>query len=82
MKYPKLKYPRLCRILTYVVVIGTVLLPIFLIFALPVPDVVKVIIMIGSLLGMLAYMIRNFLVLMAMDVALATMSCYRTARTQ
>lgn len=82
MRFPKLKYPRLCRILTYLVVIGTGLLPIFIVVPLPVPDVVKAIVIIGSLLGLLAYLIPNFMVLMAMDIALATLSCHRTARTQ
>ena len=42
MNQPKLKYPRLCRILTYVVVIGAALLPIIIVFNLPVPDGLKV----------------------------------------
>lgn len=82
MNHPKLKYPRLCRILTYVVVVGTGLLPIILVFQFPVPDAVKIIILFASLIGLLVYLFRNFLVLMAMDIALATLSCYRTARTQ
>ena len=32
MNQPKLKYPRLCRILTYVVVISAAILPIILVF--------------------------------------------------
>jgi len=82
MSHPKLKYPRLCRILTYMVVIGAGLLPIILVFQFPVPDVIKIIVLFGSLIGLLIYLVRNFLVLMAMDIALATLSCYRTARTQ
>lgn len=82
MNQPKLKYPRLCRILTYVVVIGAGLLPIIIVFNLPVPDGVKVIVLLASLLGLLVYLFKNFLVLMGMDMVLASLSCYRTARTQ
>ena len=82
MKHPKLKYPRLCRILTYVVVIGTGLLPVFIVFNLSVPEGLKVIVLLGSLIGLLIYLFRNFLVLMMMDMVLAMESCYRTARTQ
>ena len=82
MNQPKLKYPRLCRILTYIVVIGTGLLPTILFFNLPVPDGLKVIVLLGSLIGLLIYLIRNFLVLMMMDMVLAMESCYRTARSK
>lgn len=82
MNIPKLKYPRLCRILTYVVVLGCGLLPIFIIFSLPSPDIVRIIVMLGSLIGLLFYLFRNFMVLMMMDMVLASLSCYRTARKQ
>lgn len=82
MNQPKLKYPRLCRILTYVVVIGAAILPIILVFQFPVPDGLKVIVLLGSLIGLLIYLIRNFLVLMIMDMVLAMESCYRTARSK
>ena len=82
MNQPKLKYPRLCRILTYIVVIGTGLLPTIVFFNLPVPDGLKVIVLLGSLIGLLIYLIRNFLVLMMMDMVLAMESCYRTARSK
>ena len=82
MNHPKLKYPRLCRILTYIVVIGTGLLPTIVFFNLPVPDGLKVIVLLGSLIGLLIYLIRNFVVLMMMDMVLAMESCYRTARSK
>lgn len=82
MNIPKLKYPRLCRILTYVVVVGCGLLPIFVVYALPAPDIVRVIVTLGSLMGLLFYLYRNFMVLMLMDAALAALSCHRTARKQ
>lgn len=82
MSIPKLKYPRLCRVLTYVVVLGCGLFPIIIVFSLPTPDIIRVIVMLGSLIGLLYYLFRNFMVLMMMDMALASLSCYRTARAQ
>lgn len=82
MNQPKLKYPRLCRILTYVVVIGAGMLPIILVFQFPVPDGVKVVVLLASLCGLLVYLIRNFLVLMMLDMTLALLSCYRAARSR
>lgn len=82
MPFPKLKYPRLCRILTYVVVLGCGLLPIAVVFPLNLPDLVKIAVLLGSLVGLLVYLFHNFMTLMMMDMALASLSCYRTARTQ
>lgn len=82
MNQPQLKYPRLCRILTYVVVIGAAILPIILVFQFPVPDGVKVVVLLASLCGLLVYLFRNFLVLMMLDMTLAMLSCYRTARSR
>lgn len=83
MKHPKLKYPRLCRILTYIVVLGGTVLPIAIICFLPfIHEAVKALLMFGMIFGLLAYLIKNFVVLMGMDMALATLSCYDTARTQ
>lgn len=81
MRFPKLKYPRLCRILTYVVVLGAFIAPIPLIVALPLPDLIKVPVVFALLIGLLIYMFKNFLLLMYMDTGLALLSCYRTART-
>ena len=82
MTQPKLKYPRLCRILTYVVVLGWGLSPLFAAFLFPMPDLIRVILVFGSLIGLLYYLVRNVIVLMMMDITLATLSCYRTARKQ
>ena len=76
MNQPKLKYLRLCRILTYLVVIGAGILPIILVFQFPVPDGVKVVVLLASLCGLLVYLIRNFLVLMMLDMTLALLSCW------
>lgn len=82
MCYPKLKYPRLCRVMTYVVVIGCGLLPIPLAFLIPLPDGIRAAVILASLVGLLVYLARNFLVLMTMDLGLAVLSCHQTARTK
>lgn len=82
MNFPKLKYSRFCRILTYVVVLGGFFLPLGAAVTFPLPDVVKIVVTVGSMLGLLWYLIRNFVVLMTLDIALAMLSCYRTARIQ
>ena len=82
MKWPKLKQPRLCRIMSYVAVLGCGLLPIVAAFMLPLPDLVLVAVVLGSLVGLLVYLVRNFLVLMTMDMGLAMFSCHQTARTK
>lgn len=82
MGFPKLKYPRLCRILSYVVVIGFWLLPLPVIIPLNLPDLVKVVVVLACCTGLVFYIIRNFIVLMGMDMGLAVISCLRTARTQ
>lgn len=81
MNHPKLKHPRLCRILTYVLVIGTWLFPIVLAFIFPVPDMIQVIVLFASLIGLIIYIVKNFVILMMMDMLLASLSCFRTART-
>ena len=80
MGQPKLKHPRLCRIMTYVIVIGTGLLPIFIAFQLPVSDTIKALVLISSLVGLLIYLLRNAMVLITMDMMLAMLSCSRTAK--
>ncbi len=83
MGYPTLKQPRLCRVLSYVVVIGAFLLPAAVVYQLSfVPELLKALAVIGALLGLLVFLVREFLVLMSMDITLACLSCYRTARTQ
>jgi hypothetical protein len=80
MKYPKLKYPRLCRLLTYIVVIGVWLLPIVIVFQFPLHDLVRVVVIFASLIGLLVYLFKNIMILMMMDMMLAMLSCHRTAR--
>lgn len=82
MRYPKLKYARLCRILTYVILIGSFLLPVLIVFCAPfLPDIVRVIAVIGTSIALVVFIIKNYLVLVSMDMALALLSCHNTART-
>lgn len=81
MRFPKLKYPRLCRLLSYIVVLGIFLIPIPVIIVLPLPDVLKIPLVFGLLIGCVVYIFMNFAVLMGMDMMLASLSCYRSART-
>lgn len=81
MKFPRLKNALLCRILVYVVVLGGFITPIILIATLYfVPDAIKVIVGIGLVIALIVYMVNNFILLMAMDVTLATLHCQNTAR--
>ena len=81
MNQPKLKDPRLCRLLTYIVVIGFWMLPIVIVFQFPLHDLIKVIVIFASLIGLLVYLFKNIMILMMMDMMLAMLSCHRTART-
>ena len=81
MKSPKLKNALLCRILVYVVVLGGFIAPIIIVANLKfVPEAIKVIVGIGLAVGLLIYLIKNFVLLMAMDVGLAMLHCHNTAR--
>lgn len=82
MNYPKLKNPLLCRLTPYAVVLGVTAIPIVAVFLFPVHDVIRVIVLCSALGGLLAYIIRNALVLMSMDMMLAQLCLERTARTQ
>ena len=81
MKSPKLKNALLCRILVYVVVLGGFIAPIIVVANLLfVPEAIKVIVGIGLVVGLLIYLLKNFVLLMAMDVGLAILHCHNTAR--
>ncbi len=83
MSFPTLRYPRLCRLLTYIVVLGVFIAPIVIVANLSfVPGIVKLLVAMGLMLGLLVYIGKEFPTLMAMDIALAMLSCQRTARTQ
>ena len=81
MNFPKLKNALLCRILVYVVVLGRFIAPIVIVVSLKfVPEAIKVIVSLGLALGLLIYLLKNFVLLMAMDVGLAVLRCHNTAR--
>lgn len=83
MKSPKLKNALLCRILVYVVVLGGFIAPIIIVANLKfAPEAIKVIVGIGLAVGLLIYLIKNFVLLMAMDIGLAMLHCHNTARRQ
>lgn len=81
MKTPKLKNALLCRILIYVVVLGGFITPIVIVASLKfVPEAIKVIVGIGLTAGLILYLLKNFPLLMAMDIGLAMVHCHNTAR--
>jgi len=82
MGFPKLKYPRLCRLIPYVVVLGLPILIITITVFLPVSDAVKVVLIMGYFGVLLWYLFVNFPVLMSLDILLAILCCHRTARKQ
>lgn len=82
MDHPKLKHPRLCRILTYVVILGCSILPIFIVFSFPVHDAVRAVVILAVASALIAFLFRYFMVLAIMDMMLAFLSCHKTARKQ
>jgi hypothetical protein len=83
MKFPKLKNALLCRILTYVVVLGSFGLLVALVACIPfIPDAIRVAIILALTIGLIIYLFSNFTVLMSMDVMLAALHCNNTSRRQ
>ena len=81
MEFPKLKNALLCRILVYVVVLGGFIAPIIIVANLNfVPETIKIITGVTLAIAFLIYLIKNFILLMAMDIVLATLHCNNTAR--
>ena len=81
MKFPKLKNALLCRILVYVVVLGGFIAPIIIVANLNfVPETIKIITGVTLAIALLVYLIKNFVLLLAMDIGLATLHCNNTAR--
>ncbi len=80
MKFPQLKNALLCRILVYVVVLGGFIAPIVIVARIPfIPIEVKVLIGLGFAIGLIIYLVKNFILLMTMDVILGTLHCHNTA---
>ncbi len=80
MKFPKLKNPVLCRVLSYVVVIGGIFLPAIVISCFNFPEAVKIIAFMVCAVALIACIVKNIGVLMSMDMILATYACYKDAR--
>ncbi len=82
MGFPKLKNPVLCRVLSYIVIIVGSFIPTIIVFNLNVPEMVKGVSLLVSLIILVWYIMKNFATLMMLDMALATYACYRDARKQ
>ncbi|MBQ9778666.1 MAG: hypothetical protein IJW22_07050, partial [Clostridia bacterium] len=83
MKFPKLKNAMLCRILTYVTVLGAFVVPAVAVISIKaIPVLAKGLFAFAMGACLLAYMFRNFTVLLSLDVILAGIHCYNTARKQ
>lgn len=82
MSFPKLKNPVLCRVLSYIVVVLGSFIPSIIAFNLNVPEEVKGVSILVSLIVLVVYIMKNFVVLMMLDMALATYACYKDARKQ
>ena len=81
MEFPKLKNALLCRILVYVVVLGGFIAPIIIVANLNfVPETIKLVVGVAFAIALIIYLIKNFMLLMAMDIGLATLHCNNTAR--
>ena len=81
MKIPQLKNALLCRILVYAVVLGGFIAPIIIVANLNfVHETIKIVVGIAFAIALLVYLIKNFVLLMAMDIGLATLHCNNTAR--
>lgn len=82
MKFPKLKNALLCRILVYVVVLSGFIAPGIVIANLRFirEDVRMIAGFLLPCIAILIYIGKNFILLMAMDIELATLHCRRTAR--
>ncbi len=83
MNFPTLRCPRLCRFIPYIVVLTAFIGPMILIGFLPfLPEFAKFLLIVGLCIALIVYIFRNFAVLMGMDLTLAMLSCWRTAKTQ
>lgn len=83
LRFPKLKNALFCRILTYILVIGAFIAPIVVVIPIDaIPDLIKVPFFFFMLVALVVYLIKNFAVLMALDVSLAMVHCRNTSRKQ
>ena len=81
MNFPKLKHALLCRVLVYIVVLGGFIAPIIIVANIRfIPDAIKLLVGICFAAGLLVYIIKNIAFLMTMDIMLAMLHCWNTAR--
>ena len=81
LKGPRIKQALLCRFLIYTLILGVFALPIVLVFTLPFcSDTIRIIVLIASLVGLLIYLIKNFGILLTMDVTFALLNRMQLAR--
>jgi len=81
VRFPRLKNALLCRILLYTIILGGWIVPCVIAATLPlVPEVIKVLVVIGWSIGSLVFLIKNFIVLMTVEVGLTMPHCLNTAR--
>lgn len=83
MRFPKIKNALLCRLTVYAVVLGTTALLILAVSLMNfIPPEYRVILGFVILVGLVIYIIKNFMVLMSLDILFATMHCMLKARKQ
>lgn len=86
MGFPKLKHPNLCRLTMYLVTAGPVFLVlfgmIFLMDRLALPDLPEILLFFGAVSISAIPLIRNFLVLLFMEMTFGEAHCHFLARTQ
>lgn len=81
MNYPRLKNALLCRILVYIVVLGGFIAPVILAANFSfLPDALKILIGVACVIGLVVYIFKNIVVLMTIDLELATLHCYNKVR--
>lgn len=81
LRFPRLKNALLCSILLYTIVLGGWIVPSGIAASLPfLPEAIKVLIVIGWSIGFLVLLIKNFMVLLTVEVGLSMLHCYNTAR--
>lgn len=83
MRFLKLKHPLVCRIATYVVFVGIWIIPMVAVICIPMlPDLVKVLASLACMAGLLGFLVRNFAILMGMDIFLGTLQGCKGAYRQ
>lgn len=81
MSFPRLKNALLCKAVLYLIILGALIAPIVIIVCLGfIPTALKLVLCVGWVFLSLAYLIKNFLLLMTADIALTNLHLVSTAR--